>query len=138
MEDLEDSVFTKIIRGDIPGEIIYQDDDCYVLLTIEPISAGHMLVIPREQIDHLWDVSTPLYSHLMDVAKRMAEALRTAYAYKRIGMLVEGFGVPHAHVHILGIDSGYETLIPEHIAHRSHPSSEELHAVANTIRATLK
>ena len=58
---MQDSIFTKIIKGEIPGEIIYEDDSCVALLTIEPISEGHCLVVPRKQVDHLWDAD-----HLWD------------------------------------------------------------------------
>jgi len=134
---MEDSVFTKILKGEIPGEIIYQDDLCFVIPTIEPVNPGHLLVIPKVQVDHLWDVSTPIYDHLMLVAKQMAEVLRNAYDYKRIAMIVEGFGVPHAHVHLYGLTEGLDPTIIRHAATRHAASNEELQAEVDKIRAAL-
>lgn len=132
---MQDSIFTKIIKGEIPGEIIYEDDSCVALLTIEPISEGHCLVVPRKQVDHLWDTDTELYHNLTDVARIVADKLRQAYSYKRIGMLVEGFGVPHAHIHVLGLNEGIESTVLEHIKNKHTASSEELAAVAQKLRA---
>jgi|GEM_PF-836173 len=86
---MDDSVFTKIIKGEIPGEMIYQDEACVVLLTIEPFTPGHCLVVPRKQVDHLWDTDDELYQHLMSVAKKVANAMRKAYDYPRIGQIVK-------------------------------------------------
>jgi diadenosine tetraphosphate (Ap4A) HIT family hydrolase len=130
-----DSVFTKIYNGEIPGEIVYDDDQCFVMLTIEPITPGHCLVIPKEQIDHLWDTNDELYRHLMDVAKIMAERMRTAYDYKRIGMLVEGFGVPHAHVHIFGYEQPLEPTMMDHIKNKRTLEADELKMEAGKLRA---
>jgi histidine triad (HIT) family protein len=112
----EPSVFTRIINGEIAQEIIYQDDQCFVILTHEPMTPGHMLVIPREQIDELWDVQDDLYQHLMMVSKHMALKMRAAYTYTRIGTIVEGFGVPHAHVHVFGLDKALNPTIADHMA----------------------
>ena len=138
---MQDSIFTKILKGEIPGEVIYQDDQCFVLLTIQPFTPGHMMVIPKEQIDHLWDVDTETYHHLFDVAKGMQAKLRAAYPeYQRIGLLVEGFGVPHAHIHVFGYEKPLEPTITEHIAWKEgleNPmaSADELHAAAEKLRA---
>lgn len=112
----EPSVFTRILRGEIFQEKIYEDDLCFVILTHEPMTPGHMLVIPREEIDDLWDVHDDLYQHLMAVSKQMALKMRAAYTYKRVGVIVEGFGVPHAHVHIFGLDKALNPTIADHMA----------------------
>ena len=134
---MEDSIFTKIIKGEVPGEMVYQDDQCVVLMTIEPVTQGHCLVIPREQIDHLWDVDDPLYLHLMTVAKSIAQALRSAYDYPRIAELVEGFGVPHAHIHILGLTDGFEKTMVNHAASKYFAKPDGLKREADKIRAHL-
>ncbi len=134
---MEDSIFTKIIRGDIPGEFVYRDDRCVVLMTIDPITPGHCMVIPREQIDSVWDMPDDLYHHLMTVAKMIAKAMERAYDYPRIGQAIEGFGVPHAHIHVLGLTSGFDTLIPEHVARRRMVTPEEQKLEADKIREQL-
>lgn len=112
----EPSIFTQIINGQIKQHILFQDAKCFVILTHEPITPGHLMVIPREQIDHLWDVDDDLYQHLMLVAKKMALRMREVYDYMRIGMIVEGFGVPHAHIHVFGLDQALNPTILDHMA----------------------
>ncbi len=112
----EPSVFTHILNGDIQQHILFKDDLCFVILTHEPMSPGHLMVIPRKQIDHLWDVEDDLYKHLMMTAKKMALKMRQEYDYKRIGMIVEGFGVPHAHIHVFGLDKSLNASVIDHVA----------------------
>jgi diadenosine tetraphosphate (Ap4A) HIT family hydrolase len=131
---MEDSIFTKIINGDIPGEMVYEDELCAVLLTIEPLTPGHCLVVPKKQIDHLWDMEDSLYQHVLSVAKKMALRLRNAYTYERVGMLVEGFGVPHAHVHVFGYEQPMEPTIVRHVAHKRMATPDELKAEAEKLR----
>ncbi|MDB5166974.1 MAG: Histidine triad family protein [Candidatus Saccharibacteria bacterium] len=128
----EPSVFTRIINGEIKQHILYQDDLCFVILTHEPITPGHCMVIPKEQIDSLWDVNDELYQHLMMISKKMAHKMEEAYDYKRIGMIVEGFGVPHAHIHVFGLDKALNPTIVDHMA-KEHPilSPEELQPEAD-------
>ena len=97
----EPSIFTRIIQGDIPGSFIYRDDVCVALLTIEPISPGHTLIIPIEQIDEWWKLSHDTLSHLMRVAKRVSNALVDVYKCERVGVMIAGFEVPHAHLHLM-------------------------------------
>ena len=137
---MTDSIFTKIINDEIPGEVMYQDDQCFVILTIQPFTPGHMLVIPREQIDHLWDIDDQTYQHLFEVAKWMQDKLKKAYPdYERIGLLVEGFGVPHAHIHVFGYEQPLEGTIADHAAWKQSTdnpmvSADELHTVAEKLR----
>lgn len=132
---MQDSIFTKILKHEIPGEVIYEDDAAFVILTIEPISPGHCLVIPKAQVDSLWDLDDETYHHLMEVSHEMARRIEKAYDYKRVGMLVEGFGVPHAHIHINGFDKGIEPTITEHIATKHFATPEELAREAAKLRA---
>ena len=131
---MEDSIFTKILKHEIPGEIIYEDDTAFVILTIEPITPGHSLVIPKQQVDSLWDLDNETYHHLFDIAHDIARRIEGAYDYKRVGMLVEGFGVPHAHIHINGFNEGIEPTITEHIQNKHFASAEELAENAAKLR----
>lgn len=136
---MESSIFTKVLHGEIPGEIIYQDETVFVILTIQPMTPGHMLVIPKLEVDHVWDADDTTYHHLFDVAKQMQKKLKVAYPdYKRIGLLVEGFGVPHAHIHVFGYDQPLEPLMTEHIARRQRDeataSPDELRTAADKLR----
>lgn len=130
------SIFSKIIAGEIPGEIIHEDDTAAVLLTIEPLTDGHMLVVPKTEVDHLWDLDDETYHHLWDVARSMAKLLKEKYPhYERIGTLVEGFGVPHAHIHVFGYEMPLNETITEHVTHPHHATPDQLAAVAETLRS---
>ena len=98
---MEDSIFTRIIKGEIPCHKIYEDDDVIAFLDIHPIQPGHTLVIPKQQIDHLWDVDAKTYGRLMTIARRIAQQLRDKLPAERIGVQVVGNDVPHAHVHLI-------------------------------------
>jgi histidine triad (HIT) family protein len=102
---MADSIFTKIIRGEIPAEKIYEDDKNVAFLTIQPIQPGHTLVVPKNQVDHLWDLPDEDYQSLMNASKKVATRLRDVLGKKRVGVKVEGFEVPHAHVHLIPMDS---------------------------------
>ena len=123
---MEDSTFTKIMNGSLPGQSIYSDDQCIVLMSIEPINPGHCLVIPRKQIDSIWDLDAALYSHLFDVAHIMADRIAKVYDYQRIGLLVEGFGVPHAHVHVFGYAKPMAQTMAYYLDHKHMITQDEL------------
>ena len=99
---MADSVFTRIIRGEIPAEKIYEDENTIAFLTIQPIQPGHTLVVHKKQIDHIWDLPDEDYHVLMTTVKKVANHMREKLPeYKRIGVKVEGVEVPHAHVHLI-------------------------------------
>lgn len=103
---MEDSVFTKIIKGEIPCHKIYEDDDTLAFLTIQPFAPGHTLVIPKKQIDQLWDLEDEAYQKVLATAKKVALHLREVTGKDRIGVTVKGFDVPHVHVHLVPINRG--------------------------------
>lgn len=99
------SVFTMILEGTLPGRFVYRDDRCAAFLTIEPITPGHTLVVPVEEVDHWIDLDADLASHLMIVAQRVARALHTVYEPEKVALLIAGLAVPHTHLHVVAIDS---------------------------------
>lgn len=113
---MEDSVFTKIIKGDIPSHKIYEDDRVIAFLDIDPLTPGHTLVVPKKQVDHLWDLSDDDYHYLMSVAKHIAQHMKEVIGSPRVGMAVDGYAVPHVHVHLFPLYKGMEHTISDHIA----------------------
>lgn len=99
----QESIFTKIIEGEIPAHKIYEDEKVIAILTDRPLFEGHTLVIPKKQVDHLWDLEDEDYRYLLDTTKKIANHIRETYNPPRVGMIVEGFGVPHAHIHLVPI-----------------------------------
>ncbi|GAA4283854.1 HIT family protein [Brevibacterium daeguense] len=94
------SIFTKIINGEIPGAFVYQDDYCAAFLDVEPMTEGHVLVVPREEVSHWVDLTDELAAHLLSVAKRIGAAQMAAFDCQRIGLLIQGYEVPHVHIHV--------------------------------------
>ncbi len=99
------SIFSKIIRGEIPCYKIAETENCFAFLDIQPLAIGHTLVVPKKEVDYLFDVEDPLYSELMIFAKKIAAAQRKAIPCLRIGVAVIGLEVPHAHVHLIPLNS---------------------------------
>lgn len=105
---MTDSIFTKIINGEIPCHKIYEDDRVIAFLDLHPQNPGHTLVVPKTQVDHLWDLSTDDYDYLWTVVKKVGAHIKKTLEAPRIGVVVEGFGVPHVHVHLVPIYHGEE------------------------------
>jgi len=97
---MADSIFTKIIRGEIPSHKIYEDDKTFAFLDIHPKTAGHTLVVPKKQIDQFQDLPDEDYIALMQTVKKVAQRLKEVLGADRIGLEVIGVDVPHAHIHI--------------------------------------
>lgn len=98
------SIFTRIVQGEIPCYKIAEDADFLAFLDAFPCMKGHTLVIPKKEIDYLFDLDDDLYARLMAFAKKIAPAIEAAVPCKRIGMAVVGLEVPHAHVHLMPIE----------------------------------
>ena len=97
------SLFTKIIKGEIPCHKICEDDRFLAFLDIRPINPGHTLVIPKKEINYIFDVEDPLLSAMIIFAKRVAHAIKDEVECLRIGVMVAGLEVPHAHIHLIPI-----------------------------------
>jgi histidine triad (HIT) family protein len=99
------TLFTKIIDGDIPGRFVWRDDEVVAFLTINPITPGHTLVVPRAEVDHWLDLPSALAGRCMAVAQAIGQAQMVAFSPTRIGLIIAGLEVPHTHLHLIPIDS---------------------------------
>lgn len=99
------TLFTRIIEGEIPGRFVWRDERAVAFLTIAPITRGHALVVPVDEVDHWIDLDTDLTAHLMEVAREVGRAQMRAFRPRRIGMIVAGLEVPHCHLHVIPIDT---------------------------------
>lgn len=95
------SVFTRIITGDLPGTFVYTDEVCVAFMTINPISRGHLLVVPRMEIDQWTDLPDGISQHCFAVAKRIALAQKRVLGCERVALIIAGFEVPHCHLHVI-------------------------------------
>jgi diadenosine tetraphosphate (Ap4A) HIT family hydrolase len=94
------SVFTKIINGELPGRFVYEDDEIVAFLTIEPMTQGHTLVVPRAEIDQWQDLDSDVLGRVMDVAQLIGKAVCLAFDTERAGLIIAGLEIPHLHVHV--------------------------------------
>lgn len=125
---MEDSVFTKIIKGELPAQKVYEDNSNIAFLTIQPVQPGHTLVVPKNQVDHLWDLPDADYQSLMEASKKVANRLREVIGKKRVGVKVEGFEVAHAHIHLIPMDT-----VSEYNSLPKGASAEELEEMAKKL-----
>ncbi len=102
---MTDSIFTKIIRGDIPSYKVYEDEWTYAFLDINPLSDGHVLVAPKKQVDKFYDLDDQAYAALFATVKKVAKSIEEVLGV-RAGIVVEGLEVPHAHVHVVPMYDG--------------------------------
>ena len=105
---MQDSIFTKIIKGEIPSYKIYEDDDVLAFLDIHPVTEGHILVIPKKQVQFVWDLEAEDYRKLTDAVQKIALHLRETLEVEYVGEKIVGTDVPHAHVHLIPFNQDTE------------------------------
>ncbi|MGE2735646.1 HIT family protein [Mycolicibacterium vaccae] len=128
------TVFTKIINRELPGRFVYEDDDVVAFLTIQPMTQGHTLVVPREEIDNWQDIEPAKFARVMEVAQLIGKAVCKAFDTERSGVIIAGLEVPHLHVHVFPArdlaDFGFANV-------DQNPSAESLDEAQTKIKAAL-
>ena len=131
----DDSVFTMIINGDLPGRFVWRDDEVVAFLTIGPVQPGHTLVVPVAQVDRWTDVDPATWGRVTEVSHHVGRALDVAFGRSRVGVVVAGLEVPHCHVHLIPMDHeselSFANVDPD-------PDPALLDAHAEQIRAALR
>jgi len=128
---MQDSLFTKIIKGEIPSHKVYEDDKTLAFLSIYPSVTGHTLVIPKAQVETLWDLSEEDYVAVMKTTQKVALRLREVLGVERVGEKVIGLDVPHAHVHLVPFNTAEEYYAKE-------TTNEPDHATLASVAERLK
>lgn len=128
------TIFTKIVNGEIPCHKIAEDENYLAFLDITPLAEGHTLVIPKKEIDYIFDLEDDLLAGLMIFAKKIAPALQQAVPCRRIGVSVIGLEVPHTHVHLIPLNSMNDINFTRE---KMKVTQEELKATADKIRGLL-
>ncbi|MEE9417190.1 MAG: HIT family protein [Acidimicrobiales bacterium] len=129
------SIFTRIIEGEIPGRIIWRDDTAVAMVDIRPLSRGHTLVIPITETDQWTDLPAAVAAHLFTVAHHVANAQKVVGGYARIGIVVAGFEVPHAHVHVVPMNTMSDL---DFATADQTPDPNDLDAAADELRNALR
>jgi histidine triad (HIT) family protein len=99
------TLFSKIISGDIPGTFVYRDDHCVAFMTINPITDGHVLVVPNLEVDHWIDLPPEVSAHVFSISQRISQALSAAFECERIGLIIAGYEINHCHIHLIPTNS---------------------------------
>jgi histidine triad (HIT) family protein len=125
------SVFTRIIKREIPGHIVAEDENCIAFLDVMPLVRGHVLVVPKQEIDYIFDLDDKTLAALHVFSKTVAHAIKKAIPCKRIGVAVIGLEVPHVHIHLVPMNSMSDITFTNA---KLKPSNEELTEVEEKIR----
>ncbi len=128
------SIFTKIVKGEVPSYKILEDDNYLAFLDINPLAKGHTLVIPKKEIDYLFDMDDDLFAGLNIFAKKVAKAIDRVMDCKRVGVAVLGLEVAHAHIHLIPINGLYDIDFSKP---KLKFNNEEFMEIAEMIRAEL-
>ncbi|HEY0172811.1 MAG TPA: HIT family protein [Pyrinomonadaceae bacterium] len=108
-------VFCQIVAGESPGSVVYEDERVLALMNIRPIHPGELMVIPKEHVDHFCDLADDLACHIMVQAQRLSRNLRERLKTRRVGLVVHGFGVPHAHLIVVPLHEPNDIVSAKHI-----------------------
>lgn len=128
------SIFSKIVSGEIPAHVVAETTEFLAFLDVNPLTMGHVLVIPKQEIDYLFDMDEESYFGLTLFAKIVATAIREAFPCVKVGMAVIGLEVPHVHIHLIPINDISDMNFSKP---KLHPTDEELAAAAARIKAEL-
>jgi histidine triad (HIT) family protein len=128
------SIFTKIINGEIPSFKIAENDKFYAFLDVFPLVQGHVLVVPKKETDYLFDISDADLAEMIVFAKPIAHAIKKAVPCKRIGMSVIGLEVPHAHIHLVPMNTANDLNFTQE---KLKPTQEQLAEMAEKIKSEL-
>jgi len=129
------SIFTRIIRGELPARFVWQDKLCVAFLSNRPLRPGHTLVVPRAEVDHWLDAEPELLGHVMQTAQVIGKAQMVAFRPNRIGMMIAGLEVPHLHVHVVPIRGVHDLDFSNQDA---SPDPDAMDRAAASIRLELR
>lgn len=129
------TIFSKIIKGEIPCYKIAENDNFFAFLDIKPMAKGHVLVIPKHETDYLFDLSDDVLSEMIVYSKRIAKAIQEAVPCKRIGLMVIGMEVPHAHIHLIPINTEKDMSLSNP---RLNLSGDEFQQITKDITSKLE
>jgi len=128
------SIFSKIVRGEIPAFKVAEDENFLAFLDINPLVTGHLLVIPKKEVDYIFDLDDDTYLGLNAFTKKVALGLKKAISCERVGVAVIGLEVPHVHIHLVPMNTMDDINFSRK---KLHPSKEDLEATANRIRQQI-
>jgi len=131
------TLFTRIIQGEIPGTFVYRDELCVAFLTINPITTGHTLVVPIEEVDQWTDLSDSTSRHLFEVANTISNAQKRVFFCERVALVIAGYEIPHCHLHLIPSNSMADLKFENALAHVERKDLEQAASlIIGELRAT--
>ena len=128
------SIFTKIVKGEIPSYKVYEDKNFLAFLDINPLKKGHTLVIPKKEVDYIFDIDSKEYQNLWNTAKKIALGMKKVIECNRISVVVMGLEVPHAHIHLIPLDTMKDIDFSQP---KLNISNDEMVQIANRINKSI-
>ena len=129
------TLFTRIIRGELPGRFVWRDARCAAFLTIAPLRPGHTLVVPIREVDHWLDLAPEEAAHLTGVAQKVGRAIQVAFSPAKVGLMIAGLEVPHVHLHVVPI---HELRDLDFARADKNASPAAMDGAAGALRAALR
>ena len=129
------TLFTRILSGELPGRFVWKDDACFSILTINPLRPGHVLVIPRREVDHWIDLEPDELARLMDVARTIGRAIQATWRPEKVGLMIVGLEVRHVHLHVSPI---WKMADLDFALADAHPAPAALDEAASRLRDALR
>jgi histidine triad (HIT) family protein len=129
------TLFTRIIEGELPARFVWKDERCVAFLSINPLRAGHTLVVPREEVDHWLDLEEDLAAHLLNVSRSIGKALQKGFQPAKIGLLIAGLEILHTHIHLVPIDGLHDLDFDRQ---ERDPDPDKMDEAAGVIRKSLR
>jgi histidine triad (HIT) family protein len=129
------TLFTRIIEGELPARFVWKDERCVAFLSINPLRAGHTLVVPREEVDHWLDLEEDLAAHLLNVSRSIGKALQKGFQPAKIGLLIAGLEILHTHIHLVPIDGLHDLDFDRQ---ERDPDPDKMDEAAGDIRKSLR
>ena len=131
---MAECIFCKIAEKEIPAHGVWEDEKFLAFLDLHPVNPGHLLIIPKEHIENIFDMPDGLYEEIFNKAKALSTPLQNAMSSVRVGIVVEGFGVPHTHVHLVPINNSHDL----DSSRAKAMAAEDLAAIAEKIKAEVE
>ena len=128
------SIFTKIVKGEIPSYKVYEDKNFLAFLDINPLKKGHTLVIPKKEVDYIFDIDSKEYQNLWNTAKKIALGMKKVIECNRISIVVMGLEVPHAHIHLIPLDTMQDIDFSQQ---KLNISNDEMVQIASRINKSI-
>lgn len=129
------TIFSRIIKGEIPSYKVAEDDRFFAFLDINPVAWGHTLVVPKQETDYIFDIDDELLGDMMVFAKKVAKAIRLTFECRKVGMAVLGLEVPHAHIHLIPLNKEGDMDFKHKI---ENPDPERMKEIADAIASNFK